>query len=269
MSNKIVIIGGGNLGSSIAQGLISSNYTSPENLTVTRRELDSLETLNKQGVSITSDNNEAVTNASMVIIAVKPHQITELLEDVRASINKSGPLVISVVTGVQSAYFSRVLGSEIKIFRAMPNTAIALRESMTCICSNNGSAKEIQEVKAVFEHLGKVAIIHEELMDASTALGACGIAFALRFIRAAMQGGIEIGFDSKTAELLAAQTVKGAASLVLERGMHPEREIDLVTTPQGCTIAGLNEMEHQGFSSALIKGIVTSFQKIDPHEGLK
>ncbi len=99
-------------------------------------------------------------------------------------------------------------------------------------------------------------------MDASTALGACGIAFALRFIRAAIQGGIEIGFDAKTAELVAAQTVKGAASLVLERKRHPEREIDLVTTPRGCTIAGLNEMEHHGFSSALIKGIVTSFEKI-------
>jgi pyrroline-5-carboxylate reductase len=99
-------------------------------------------------------------------------------------------------------------------------------------------------------------------MDAATALGACGIAFALRFIRAAIQGGIEIGFDAKTAELVASQTAKGAASLVMERKQHPEREIDLVTTPQGCTIAGLNEMEHQGFSSALIKGIVTSFRKI-------
>ena len=100
-------------------------------------------------------------------------------------------------------------------------------------------------------------------MEASTVLGACGIAYALRFIRASMQGGIEIGFDSKTALLIAAQTVKGAAELLLKGGQHPESEIDKVTTPQGCTIAGLNEMEHQGFSSSLIKGISTSFQAID------
>ena len=266
MNNQIAIIGGGNLGASIAQGLISSHYTSPQNLMVTRRKLAILEPLQKQGVHTTSDNNEAVAFASMVIIAVKPHQVGELLNDIKEAVQEHRPLIISVVTGVPSAYFIKELGDEIKVFRAMPNTAIALRESMTCISSSNGSDQEIEQVKDLFEALGKVAVILEELMDASTALAACGIAFALRFIRAAMQGGIEIGFDSKTAELLAAQTVKGAASLVLERGKHPEREIDLVTTPQGCTIAGLNEMEHQGFSSALIKGIVTSFRKIDPNE---
>ena len=117
-------------------------------------------------------------------------------------------------------------------------------------------------VTALFEQLGITIPIDEKLMDAATVLGACGIAFALRFIRAATQGGIEIGFDAKTASLIAAQTVKGSAELLLKGNRHPEAEIDKVTTPMGCTIAGLNEMEHQGFSSSLIKGIVASYDKI-------
>jgi pyrroline-5-carboxylate reductase len=262
MENHIAIIGGGNLGSSIAQGLIKSGYIAVENLTVTRRKTGDLEELKKQGVTVTSNNREAASKARMIIVAVKPQQVDEVLQDIKDVIQINKPLLISVVTGIAMKHLKKIVGRDIKVFRAMPNTAIAIQESMTCISSANGSDAESEEVKGLFEHLGKVAIIHEELMNASTALGACGIAFALRFIRAAIQGGIEIGFDAHTAELIACQTAKGAASLVMERKQHPEREIDLVTTPQGCTIAGLNEMEHQGFSSALIKGIVTSFQKI-------
>lgn len=120
----------------------------------------------------------------------------------------------------------------------------------------------VVEVKNLFDQLGQAVVIEEELMEAATVLGACGIAYALRFIRAATQGGIEIGFDAKTAALIASQTAKGAAALLLEKGAHPEQEIDKVTTPKGCTIAGLNEMEHQGFSSSLIRGILSSYQKI-------
>jgi len=262
MQNTIAIIGGGNLGASIAQGLIKSGYTPPGNITVTRRKIDDLDGLKEQGVKTTSDNIDAAVKANMIIVAVKPRQVDEVLQEISEAIQSNKPLLISVVTGITMTRIKKIVGTEVKVFRAMPNTAIAIQESMTCISSANGSEKEIEKVKNLFEHLGKVAVIHEELMNASTALGACGIAFALRFIRAAIQGGIEIGFDAHTAELIACQTAKGAASLVMERKQHPEREIDLVTTPQGCTIAGLNEMEHQGFSSALIKGIVTSFQKI-------
>ena len=250
------------MGASIAQGLVKSGHVTPEHLMVTRRNQSGLEHLSELGIATTSDNNQAVQSAGMVIIAVKPQQLAEVLENIRGALNEWKPLLISVVTGITTSQISETVGADIKVFRVMPNTAIAIQESMTCMSSQNGSAEEIEQVKLVFEQLGKVAVIREELMDASTALGACGIAFALRFIRAAIQGGIEIGFDAETAELVASQTAKGAASLVMERKRHPEREIDLVTTPQGCTIAGLNEMEHQGFSSAVIKGIVTSFQKI-------
>ena len=121
----------------------------------------------------------------------------------------------------------------------------------------------IEVAKYCFDSIGEAIIIDEELMDAATVLGACGIAYVLRFIRGMIQGGIQIGFDAKTANNIVAYTVKGAAKLLIERQQHPEYEIDKVTTPRGCTIAGLNEMEHNGFSSALIKGIIASFNKIE------
>jgi pyrroline-5-carboxylate reductase len=144
----------------------------------------------------------------------------------------------------------------------MPNTAIAIQESMTCLCSYLTTQEQLDYVHDLFSQLGRVAVVDEKLMDASTVLGACGIAFALRYIRASIQGGIEIGFDAKTAALIAAQTVKGAAELLIQKGAHPEQEIDKVTTPKGCTIAGLNEMEHRGFSSSLIMGIKASYDRI-------
>jgi pyrroline-5-carboxylate reductase len=145
------------------------------------------------------------------------------------------------------------------IFRAMPNTAIAIQQSVTCLCHHDASDSQVSYVTNLFDNLGITVPIDEKLMDAATVLGACGIAYALRFIRAATQGGIEIGFDAKTASLIAAQTVNGAAGLLLKGNRHPEEEIDKVTTPKGCTIAGLNEMEHRGFSSSLIKGISASY----------
>ncbi|MGI9542962.1 MAG: pyrroline-5-carboxylate reductase [Cyclobacteriaceae bacterium] len=261
MKEKIAILGGGNLGASIAEGLIQNGFIRPKNIMVTRRKLKLLEHLKKKGVQVVADNCKAISTADIIIIAVKPKQCAEILEEIKPEI-KTKQILVSVVTGVTTDQILETIGKKTTVFRVMPNTAIAIQESMSCISSVHANKTQINAVSKLFASLGKVAMIDEELMNASTALGACGIAFALRFIRAATQGGIEIGFDSRTAELIAAQTVKGAASLLLQRGRHPEREIDLVTTPQGCTIAGLNEMEHQGFSSSLIKGIVTSFNKI-------
>jgi pyrroline-5-carboxylate reductase len=155
-----------------------------------------------------------------------------------------------------------IIKKRMPVFRAMPNTAIAIRQSMTCLSSSNANPEQVKHINDLFCTVGKVVTIEEKLMDAATVLGACGTAYAMRYIRANIQGGIEIGFDAQTASLIAAQTVKGAAVLLLEKGSHPEYEIDKVTTPKGCTIAGLNEMEHRGFSSSLIKGVVASYDKI-------
>lgn len=260
-SKKIAIIGGGNLGASIAEGLHRSSLYKSENITVTRRKIELLKGLADSGLNVHSDNGLAVKDSEIVIIAVKPYNVDKILNEIKPYLT-TGHIVISVATGISISHMHTVVGENVPVFRAMPNTAISIGESMTCIATSNANEAQKNEVVTLFDQLGKSIVINEDLMNASTVLAACGIAYALRFIRAASQGGIEIGFDAKTAQAIAAQTVKGAAGLLIEGGQHPEREIDKVTTPQGCTIAGLNEMEHQGFSSSLIKGILTSFNKI-------
>ncbi|MBC6490073.1 pyrroline-5-carboxylate reductase [Flavihumibacter stibioxidans] len=263
MSKKIAIIGGGNLGISIAEGLLAGGFTEPGNITVTRRNLTLLQPLSQKGIRITSDNLAAAQESDVVLLAVKPYQIKEVVKELVPVIG-ADKVVISVVTGVSMKEIGDELVSKgaVPVFRAMPNTAIAIRESMTCISHVNASQEQINWVLELFNQVGRVVVIEEKLMDAATVLGACGTAYAMRYIRANIQGGIEIGFDAKTASLIAAQTVKGAAELLLQKGTHPEQEIDKVTTPKGCTIAGLNEMEHQGLSSSIIKGISASFIKI-------
>ncbi len=261
MSKRIAIIGGGNLGTAIAEGLLKSKFSKASEIIVTKRNLSTLKTLKEKGINISDDNPDAVKKSDVIILAVKPFQVSEVLNGIKKDITEN-KLLISVVTGVTINEMETVVKKNLPMFRAMPNTAIAIQESMTCICSHHSSSSDIKYVNDLFDTLGKVVTIDEKLMEAATILGACGTAYAMRYIRANIQGGIEIGFDATTASLIAAQTVKGAAELLLQKGAHPEQEIDKVTTPKGCTIAGLNEMEHQGFSSSLIKGIVTSYKKI-------
>lgn len=262
MSNKIAIIGGGNLGSAIAEGLLKSNFVPAGDIIVTRRNTALLSDLSAKGVVITSDNAEAARQAGTVILAVKPYNVRDILKELSPALSEDRHILVSVVTGVWMDELHQAAGKPVPLFRAMPNTAIAIQESMTCISHMHATSEQVNYIKALFDTVGTTVMIDEKLMDASTVLGACGIAYALRFIRANIQGGIEIGFDASTASLIAAQTVKGAAELLIRTGRHPEQEIDKVTTPKGCTIAGLNEMEHQGFSSSLIKGIVASYVKI-------
>lgn len=257
---KIAIVGCGNLGSSIVEGLILSNFSKPVDIIATRRNPESIKRYALQGVTITDDNVKATKDAEIIILAVKPFQAMDVLSQVKAELG--GKILISVVTGVLLKDMRGMINENCSIFRAMPNTAIAIQQSMTCISSHSAKAEEVNYVNTLFNVLGKVVNIDEKLMDAATVLGACGIAYAMRYIRANIQGGIEIGFDATTAGLIAAQTVKGASELLLQKGLHPEQEIDKVTTPKGCTIAGLNEMEHQGFSSSLIKGLCASYAKI-------
>lgn len=260
MNSTIAILGGGNLGQAIASGLLSENFT-PSDVVITRHKTELLQSFKDQGVHITSNNIKAVANAQIVIIAVKPYRIAEVLQEVK-SVLTADKLLISVVSDFSIAQIKTELTHHPVIFRAMPNTAASVNESMTCIASHDASEEDTNKVKKIFNALGETVVINEQLMDAATVLGACGIAYVLRFIRGMIQGGIEIGFDAQTATQIATQTVKGASELLLQKGNHPEAEIDKVTTPKGCTIAGLNEMEHQGFSSALIKGIKTSFDNI-------
>lgn len=261
-TKKIAIIGGGNLGGAIAEGLIKSQFVSAEQITITRRNVDAISHLKALGVTVTSENDTAVRNSDVIIVALKPYNVKEVLEGVKKSFDPSRHILISVVTGILLKDLVGIVNHGMPVFRAMPNTAIAIQESVTCLCQTGASEEQVKYVTELFNQLGITISIDEKLMDAATVLGACGIAYALRFIRAATQGGIEIGFDARTANLISAQTVKGAADLLLKLNRHPEEEIDKVTTPKGCTIVGLNEMEHRGFSSSLIKGIGASYDKI-------
>ena len=261
MSKKIAIIGGGNLGSAIAEGLLKSKFAKAADITITKRNISTLKHLEAKGIKVIADNISAVRNSELVILAVKPFQVKDVLDGLKKVITEKH-ILVSVITGISINDIEETIKKKVAIFRAMPNTAIAIQESITCISNKNASDAQATYVKDLFATVGKVVAIDEKLMDAATVLGACGTAYAMRYIRANIQGGIEIGFDAATANLIVAQTVKGAADLLLQKGTHPEQEIDKVTTPKGCTIAGLNEMEHQGFSSSLIKGIAASYDKI-------
>lgn len=261
MKKNITIIGSGNIGLSLAKGLVKANYTTADQITLTRRNLAHLKAYEIAGYKISDDNRTAVANADVIILAVLPQQLNLVLDEIATVINPAKQLIISVISGVSCASVKEKLGNNIEVIRVMPNTAIAIGQSMTCIASDNGSAQNMEEVTRMFETVGAVVKINEELMTSATALCACGIAFFLRAIRAASQGGVEIGFHADEALKMAVQTAKGAADLLLHNATHPETEIDKVTSPKGCTIAGLNEMEHNGFSSSLIKGIKLSALK--------
>lgn len=258
---KIAIIGAGNLGQSIAKGLIVNNaYTS---LYLTKRKIADLEPWQEyENVSITNDNKEAIKNSDIIIFAVQPRHFKDILIEVKG-LFKENHVIISTITGFKIAQMEAVIGADCTIIRSMPNTAISVGKSVTCICSNEIGKKRIKLAEAIFNRLGTSIEIPEDQMQAATVICASGIAFWMRLIRATTQGAIQLGFESKIAQEMAMQTCLGAASLLIETGNHPEEEIDKVTTPRGCTIEGLNEMEHQGLSSSLIKGIVSSFNKIN------
>ncbi|WKN31318.1 pyrroline-5-carboxylate reductase [Porifericola rhodea] len=262
MSRKIAILGGGNLGQSIALGLMSTGNYQQGDVVVTRRKIHGVDELLDKGIEVITDNVEAVKRSELIFLCVQPKQLHHLLDQIKAVLNAQQHVLVSTITGLAIDEIEAKVGDNFPIIRAMPNTAIAIRESMTCIATKTADNSQLEKVQSIFDVMGRTLIIEEELMAAATVLGASGIAFALRFIRAAAQGGIEMGFDAEEAQAIAMQTCRGAASLLIESGRHPESEIDRVTTPRGCTIAGLNEMEHNGLSSALIKGIVASHKKI-------
>lgn len=262
-SGRIAILGTGNLGFSLVEGLLTSKLVAKGDLILTEKNQARREHLSALGYDVTDDNGRAVREAGLVMLVVKPWQIGDLLAEIRDAVDPARHVLVSCVTGAESRTIYEGLGKKPPLFRVMPNTGIAVRESMSCIASFNATAEQTERIREIFLQLGQVLFIGEELMAAATSMAGCGIAFALRFIRAAIQGGVEIGFNADDAKLIAAQIAKGAAELILTHDSHPEQEIDKVTTPKGITITGLNEMEHAGFSSSIIRGVLTSFNKID------
>ncbi len=259
---KIAIIGAGNLGRAIALGISNAGLVKKEQIIMTRKRKISINGESIEGINVINNNIEAVKKADLVFLCIQPKQSFEVLSEISEYL-KDDQALVSVVTGLSIDEIRNNISSGTTIIRAMPNTAIAINSSMTCIATNDSSNSLFNSVQDIFKELGDVLVVNESMMQASTVLAASGIAFFMRYLRAATQGGIQMGFHPEEAQKIAVQTAKGAAELIQSFGSHPEVEIDKVTTPMGCTIEGLNEMEHQGFSSSLIKGLMTSYHKIN------
>jgi len=258
---KFAIIGAGNMGSAIAQGFLKTGIIKAENISITDQRTQALETFKAKGVGTGTDNRKAIASADVIILAVKPYIIKSVLDEIKQSLTPGKQILVSIAAGIKIGTIEEVTG-KMPIFRLMPNTAIAIQESMTCIADANASKEQSEQVMEIFNLLGKTVFMPEDLMDAATALGSCGTAYALRYIRASIEGAVEMGFTPAMAQTIVSQTMLGAAKLLLTTGNHPEQEIDRVTTPKGSTIVGLNEMEHHGFSSSIIKGLIASFHKV-------
>ncbi len=263
---RLAILGGGNLGSAVARGLVRAGKYDAGAITITRRTEERLRPLSADGFSVTTSNRDAVRTAPLVVIAVRPRQLPRVLDEIADEVDGGRHLVVSTVTDVCVREIRTRLGTDVPVVRVMPNVGVSVGASMTCLaCPADVPHRARQQVEDVFSFLGRTRFIDEDQMTPATALCACGIAFFLRAIRAASQGGVQVGFHADEAIQLAAQTARGAAELLLAQSeageAHPEALIDSVTTPLGVTIAGLNEMEHQGFSSAFIRGIVTAAEK--------
>lgn len=258
---KIAIIGTGNLGSAIAKGLIKNEsftalYLSDRNTWQVDAYKDT------ENVTITNDNALAVKAADVVIFALQPKHIDTVLESVASDITAEH-IVMSVAAGLEISVIERIIGNDKSVIRVMPNTAISIGKSMTCLAANAKGLERMEVARTIFNQLGTTLEIPESQMQAATVICSSGIAFWMRLVRATTQGAIQLGFEAEEADKIALQTCLGAASLLQESDRHIEAEIDRVTTPGGCTIEGLNEMEHNGMSSALIQGIVASFDKIN------
>ncbi|MGV3630389.1 MAG: pyrroline-5-carboxylate reductase [Bacteroidota bacterium] len=261
-STKIAILGCGNLGLSLVNGLLLNKSFDAGLLSVSKRNPEPIRFLEAQGVRIARQNTEAISGARIIVLAVKPYDVAAILEEIKPVFDPEKQVLISVASTVKIDEITKILPGAV-VFRAMPNTAAGIGQSMTCISASTEDEALLNEAERFFKLLGETVFIKEELMEAATVLGACGTAYVLRFMRSMVQGGIQIGFDARTANAIVNQVVKGAAEILITGGQHPEHEIDKVTTPKGCTITGLNEMEHNGFSPALIKGISASYSLIE------
>ena len=255
---KIAIIAAGNMGGSIARGLTKGSMIDDLDIIVSNPSMDKLKKLRNEylGLSITQDNAEAAMGADIVILAVKPWLVEPVMRELKL---KSKQILISVAAGISFEELAHyVVAPEMPMFRLIPNTAISELESMTLVAARNTNDEQDKFVLQLFSEMGTVMLIPEDKITAATALASCGIAYVLKYVQAAMQAGIEMGIRPKDAMTMVAQSLKGAAALILNNDTHPSVEIDKVTTPGGITIKGINELEHNGFTSAIIQAMKAS-----------
>ena len=253
---KISVIGAGAMGGATVEGLIKGSQFKNEDITVSDPSQTVVEKFAKLGVSVTTDNKLAADTADIVCVVVKPWLVEKVLTDIKPELNPKKHLLIVIAAGVSSESIKSWLGDNCPpFFLVIPNIAIAELSSMTFIVPVGATKEDTQKVVDIFDEMGDTLITDEQHLASGTTLASCGIAYAMRYIRASVEGGVELGFKADDAKKIVMQTMKGAVELLETSGMHPEAAIDLVTTPGGLTIKGLNEMEHAGFTSAVIRGL--------------
>ena len=259
---KLAIIGTGNMGGAIARGFIAAAAWDAGDLICTAKTDASLTRIQATlpGVQTTRNNRQAASEADIILLAVKPWLMAEVIEGIRPALDLDRHIIISVAAGISLQEMEQLLAVPKcpALFRAMPNTAVAVRDGVIFICQQNASEVQASLVNKLFSALGYTVMTDEQHLEAGTALASCGIAFAMRYMRAAMEGGVELGFRPEEAARIVEHTVHGAASLLLQGGLHPEVAIDQVTTAGGITIKGLNAMERSGFTAAVIDGLKAS-----------
>ena len=250
------------MGGAIARGLIASGTWQAADLICTAKSDSGLARIQATlpGVQASRDNRLAAREADVIILAVKPWFIGDVIEEIRPVLDFNRQLIVSVAAGVSLKEMELLLAAPEApaLFRAIPNTAVAVQDGVTFICRQNATDEQTALVNDLFAALGYTMVTDEQHLAAGTALASCGISFAMRYIRAAMEGGVELGFRPEEAARIVEHTVHGAASLLLQSGMHPEVAIDQVTTAGGITIKGLNAMERSGFTAAVIDGLKAS-----------
>lgn len=242
----------------MADGFIKSGAVKPADISVANPTASKLEHFALQGASVTTDNKTAAEGADIVIIAVKPWLVEQVVNELKPVLNYTRQTIITVAAGISGSQFTAWLKKDDAVpqtFIVIPNTAIAVLASMTFIVPVNATADTTAIVKALFDNVGQTMVTDERHLSAGMTLASCGIAYAMRYVRAAAEGGVELGFKADMAKDIVLQTMKGAVELLQANGNHPEAEIDKVCTPGGLTIRGLNEMEHAGFTSAVIRGL--------------
>jgi pyrroline-5-carboxylate reductase len=256
-NQKLAVLGAGKLGGILLRAYLKHGLFSPKRVSATVRHGNKAAILSKDlGVGVTSENREAVAGADIVLLCVKPQVIREVLEEIRPHVGEKA-LVISVAASVPTSYIEQCLGSKIPVVRAMPNTCSAVGCGMTGLCRGaHATTEHLEAARAMFDTVGRTVVVDEKHMDAVTGLSASGPAFAYIILESLAEAGVKVGLPRDVATLLAAQTMKGSASVVLETGDHPALLKDAVTTPAGCTIDGILELEEGKLRVTLIKAVV-------------
>ena len=256
---KVSVIGAGAMGGALVEGLVKGHVVEHKDICVADASRRALERFTEHVNNITTDNRMAAMGGDLVFVVVKPWLVEQVIRQIKEVLDYDKQMLVVVAAGIKGDQLKEWLdkgdGKMLPLWLCIPNIAIAQLASMTFLAPVHAEQEETEAVKQLLDSMGQTIITEERLLGAGTTLASCGIAYAMRYVRAASEGGVELGFKADDAKQIVLQTMKGAVELLQATGLHPEAAIDLVTTPGGVTIKGLNEMEHAGFTSSVIRGL--------------